>query len=232
MKHVFAAQSFWSLMFHSSFLSKLILLGAGVALFLVLFLFFYKYFLIREYRKHIARAQNALNRCSSFSDLVSLASSLTGTYPGSILNAGLTALKKSIESHKEGIAHIDRADAEAFSSATTLAFNRVIQLQYQFVPFLSVSAAVSPLIGLFGTITGLIQSFMAIGRVGSADLASIAPGIAEALLTTFAGLVVAIPAFVLFHILTTYIRSFEFEMDQLVVGFESLVEKEVVACVN
>ncbi len=231
MKHVFAAQSFWSLMFHSSFLSKLILLGAGIVLFLVLFFFFYKYFLVREYRAQVARAQGILSRCSDFPDLIAAANTLGGTYPGLLLNSGLAALKKSIEAHSSS-GRIEKSDAEAFSAALTLSFNRIVQTQYQFLPFLSVSAAVSPLIGLFGTITGLIQSFMAIGRVGSADLASIAPGIAEALLTTFAGLVVAIPAFVLFHVLTTYIRSFEFELDQLVVGFESLVEKQVVACVN
>ncbi|HAU30484.1 MAG: Protein tolQ [candidate division TM6 bacterium GW2011_GWF2_43_17] len=231
MKHVFAAQSFWSLMFHSSFLSKLILLSGAVVLFLVLFFFFYKYFLIREYRVQVARAQSVIARSSDFADLVSVSSTLAGTYPGMLLNTGLTALKKSIESHS-GSGRIEKADSEAFSNAISLSFNRIVQAQYQLLPFLSVSAAVSPLVGLFGTITGLIQSFMAIGRTGSADLASIAPGIAEALLTTFAGLVVAIPAFVLFHVLTTYIRSFEFELEQLVVGFEGLVEKQVVACAN
>ncbi len=230
MKHVFAAQSFWGLMLHSSFLSKCILLGAGVVLFLVLFLFFYKYFLIREYRLQVEQAQKMIDQAVSLADLLQLAVSISGTQPGRLLHKGLSALKKNIEARGGQQGTLTEEDAQAFSTAMTLSFNRIVEDQYHLVSFLSVSAAVAPLIGLFGTITGLIQSFMAIGRVGSADLASIAPGIAEALLTTFGGLVVAIPAFVLFHMITTYIRSFEFELDQVMVSMEGVVEKQVVEC--
>lgn len=226
MKHVFAAQTFLSLIFHSSFLSQCILFGAAVVLFLILFFFFYKYFLLREYRAHIARAEFLVGRCKTVTDLATTAKSLAGTYPGRILGAGLAALQNSVAEHP-GETVVKQEDAEAFIHSASLAFNRAVQEQYSLLPFLSVSAAVSPLVGLFGTITGLIQSFMAIGRVGNADLASIAPGIAEALLTTFGGLVVAIPAFVLFHLLTSYIQSFEFELEQLTSSFETIVSKQV-----
>jgi biopolymer transport protein TolQ len=65
--------------------------------------------------------------------------------------------------------------------------------------FLAVTSNVSPFIGLFGTVWGIMQSFYAIGQHGSADLSVVAPGIAVALITTVAGLIAAIPASVAFN---------------------------------
>ena len=53
-----------------------------------------------------------------------------------------------------------------------------------YLPVLSTSAAISPLLGLFGTVWGLIHSFISISQRGSADIVTVAPGIAEALITT------------------------------------------------
>jgi biopolymer transport protein TolQ len=61
---------------------------------------------------------------------------------------------------------------------------------------LATTAAISPLLGLLGTVWGIMYSFINIGQQGSASIATVAPGIAEALVTTIAGLVVAIPAMV------------------------------------
>ena len=59
---------------------------------------------------------------------------------------------------------------------------------------LATTANISPLLGLLGTVWGIMYSFISIGQQGSASIATVAPGIAEALVTTIAGLVVAIPA--------------------------------------
>jgi biopolymer transport protein TolQ len=69
--------------------------------------------------------------------------------------------------------------------------------------FLAITSNVSPFIGLFGTVWGIMQSFYAIGQHGSADLSVVAPGIAVALITTVAGLIAAIPASVSFNYFTS-----------------------------
>jgi biopolymer transport protein TolQ len=79
----------------------------------------------------------------------------------------------------------------------------------QYLSILSSSAAVAPLLGLFGTVWGLVHSFMRISETGIADIATIAPGIAEALITTLAGLIVAIPALIMFNYLQTKTRALE-----------------------
>jgi biopolymer transport protein ExbB len=65
---------------------------------------------------------------------------------------------------------------------------------------LSTTASVAPLLGLFGTVWGLVHAFMNIAATQSADITAVAPGIAEALITTIAGLLVAIPALVMYNV--------------------------------
>jgi biopolymer transport protein TolQ len=65
--------------------------------------------------------------------------------------------------------------------------------------FLATTGSTTPFIGLFGTVWGIMNSFMGIGRVGAASLAVVAPGIAEALIATAAGLAAAIPAVVAYN---------------------------------
>ncbi len=69
------------------------------------------------------------------------------------------------------------------------------------IRLLGMAAAVSPLLGLLGTVWGVMQAFLGMAQQQGADLAAVAPGIAEALITTLAGLIVAIPALVFYHIL-------------------------------
>ncbi len=62
------------------------------------------------------------------------------------------------------------------------------------VYWLAIIATVSPLFGLLGTVLGVMHSFVAVAQAGSSSITAVAPGVAEALITTAAGLVVAIPA--------------------------------------
>ena len=81
------------------------------------------------------------------------------------------------------------------------------------VSFLATTATVTPFIGLFGTVWGIMNAFEAIGRTGSANLALVAPGISEALITTAAGLAAAIPAAVFNNFYASRIRVLSPMMD-------------------
>ena len=69
----------------------------------------------------------------------------------------------------------------------------------RYLTFLATTGSTTPFIGLFGTVWGIMNSFMGIGRVGAASLAVVAPGIAEALIATAAGLAAAIPAVIAYN---------------------------------
>lgn len=84
------------------------------------------------------------------------------------------------------------------------------------LPFIATAVSVSPFIGLLGTVWGVLQSFLGIGATGSADLAVVAPGIAEALITTVAGLGVAIPALLCNNFLSSHLCDIEDSLERLV----------------
>ena len=100
---------------------------------------------------------------------------------------------------------LERAAQTAASEALTAMESRMT--------WLATIAAIAPFIGLFGTVMGIIDAFHGLGQAGSATLRAVAPGISEALITTAAGLVVAIPAVVGYNQLTARLREFAARMD-------------------
>jgi biopolymer transport protein TolQ len=93
------------------------------------------------------------------------------------------------------------------------------------VTFLATTASVTPFIGLFGTVWGIMTAFGDIGRMGSANLAVVAPGISEALVTTAAGLAAAIPAAVFYNYYSSRIRVLGSMMDDFALEFLNIVER-------
>jgi len=93
------------------------------------------------------------------------------------------------------------------------------------VSFLATAASVSPFIGLFGTVWGIMTSFEGIGQTGSTNLGVVAPGIAEALVATAAGLAAAIPAVWFYNLLTQRVKVFASDMDDFSMEFLNISER-------
>ena len=93
------------------------------------------------------------------------------------------------------------------------------------VSFLATTASVSPFIGLFGTVWGIMIAFEDIGAAGSANLATVAPGISEALVNTAMGLLAAIPAAVFYNLFSSRIRVLTSMMDDFALEFLNIVER-------
>ena len=90
---------------------------------------------------------------------------------------------------------------------------------------LATTSTVTPFIGLFGTVWGIMNAFHNIGVFGNANLAIVAPGISEALLTTAAGLAAAIPAVVAYNHLNGHLRGFSTDMEDFGLEFMNIVQK-------
>jgi len=88
---------------------------------------------------------------------------------------------------------------EAAQRAMRVALNREMDRVEQTVPFLATVGSTSPYIGLFGTVWGIMNAFLALGAMQQATLATVAPGIAEALIATALGLFAAIPAVIAYN---------------------------------
>jgi biopolymer transport protein TolQ len=93
------------------------------------------------------------------------------------------------------------------------------------LPWLATTGAVSPFIGLFGTVWGIIDAFYGLGNSASATLSAVAPGISEALITTAAGLLAAIPAVIAYNIFTNRMREFGARMDDFSLELVNMIER-------
>ena len=96
------------------------------------------------------------------------------------------------------------------------------------VPWLAITAAVTPFIGLFGTVWGIIDAFHGLGTAGAATLRAVAPGISEALITTAAGLAAAIPAVIAYNLIIGSIREMASRNDDFALEMLNLIERQQV----
>ncbi len=92
------------------------------------------------------------------------------------------------------------------------------------MPWLAITAAVTPFVGLFGTVWGIIDAFHGLGTAGAATLRAVAPGISEALITTAAGLAAAIPAVIAYNLIGSSIREFAARSDDFALEVLNAVE--------
>jgi biopolymer transport protein TolQ len=95
----------------------------------------------------------------------------------------------------------------------------------QWLVWLATTGAVTPFVGLFGTVWGIIDAFHGLATAGTASLHSVAPGIAEALITTAAGLFAAIPAVIAYNIFLQRIKEFAAQLDDFSLEFLNMTER-------
>ena len=93
------------------------------------------------------------------------------------------------------------------------------------VPFLATIASAAPFIGLFGTVWGILITFQRIGETGATNLATVGPGIADALVATAAGLFAAIPAVMFYNHFTTKVKGFASDLDDFALEFLNIAER-------
>lgn len=94
------------------------------------------------------------------------------------------------------------------------------------LPFLATVGSVSPYVGLFGTVWGVMHAFHALGNVQQATLALVAPGLSEALVTTAVGLFAAIPAVVAYNRYTTKVERLNSRYEEFMEEFSTLLQRQ------
>lgn len=98
----------------------------------------------------------------------------------------------------------------------------------RYLIFLATTGNVTPFVGLFGTVWGIMDAFHGLGMQGSANIAAVAPGISEALVTTAAGLLAAVPAVIFYNYYLSKIKALGTQMDMFSLEFLQVVERIVV----
>lgn len=114
----------------------------------------------------------------------------------------------------------------AIERSLQLAISEEITKLERSMNWLATVASVSPFIGLFGTVWGIMDAFLGLGNAGSASLRAVAPGIAESLVTTALGLVAAIPAAIFYNVFSTSVREIGTRMEDFAIEFQNLAERD------
>lgn len=210
MSHIFVGNALWHLIAQSDAICKGVLIVLLILSIISWALFFYKWILIRKKKKEIEQAIVEVDKVQSLDELLALGYRLNNTSGGYFINKNLMFLKSVLETARlNGRNGLTGEERELVREHADQVIDDELAKEETYLPFFSATAAVSPLLGLFGTVWGLIHSLVGISQKQSADIATVAPGIAEALITTLAGIMVAIPALVMFVYLNTQIKNIE-----------------------
>ncbi len=200
----------------------------------------YKLWVYRRAERQSATFLNVFRKSTKFSEVQAVcptlpASPLVGIFQSGYaeLNAQLRA-EKPVESARVAgevvrptavvgrptLKSLDAVD-RALLRATTV---ELTKLEHR-VPFLATTASITPFIGLFGTVWGIVVAFQGIAAAGSTSLGVVAQPIAEALIATAAGLFAAIPAVYFYNHFTNRVKHFAAEMDDFSLEFLNISER-------
>ncbi|MCL6565219.1 MAG: MotA/TolQ/ExbB proton channel family protein [Acidobacteriia bacterium] len=140
-----------------------------------------------------------------------------------IYTAGYRELESQLASSNPHGGKLKSLNAVAVSMQ--LASAEQVRRLERYMPWLATTGSVTPFIGLFGTVWGVMDAFSGLGEAGASSLRAVAPGIAEALVATAAGLFTAIPAVIAYNHYLHHIRELAARMDNFTAEFLAAIEK-------
>ena len=212
----------------SSLLSKFVLL------ILILFsvvswgIILYKLWTLGRAERQSAAFLDVFRKSSKFSEVQAVCKNLSDSPLVGVFQAGYAELNTQLRHAAPAGQPAARATLKSVTAldrallrAATVEVNRLEDR----VSFLATTASITPYIGLFGTVWGIMMAFQGIGATGSTNLGVVAPGIAEALIATAAGLFAAIPAVYFYNHLSGRVKLLAAEMDDFSLEFLNISER-------
>ena len=186
----------------------------------------YKGMLLRRAHAQSASFLEIFRKSSKFSEVNSVCPQLRASPLVGVFQAGYVEVNQQVRGggttagNRPTVRSLESLSRSLARAATVEATRLERRLS-----FLATTASVTPFIGLFGTTWGIMDAFGDIGRMGSANLAVVAPGISEALITTAMGLASAIPAAVFYNFFSSRVRVLSSMMDDFALEFLNIVER-------
>jgi biopolymer transport protein TolQ len=140
-----------------------------------------------------------------------------------LADTGFNELKEYDSTTKSGLSESE------IREGVLLTLERAVSQEFvdleRYLVFLAMVSTISPFLGLLGTVWGIMHAFMDIGTYGTANLSVVGPGIAEALITTIAGLGAAIPAVMGYNYFVSKVKAMGQEMENFASEFLSMLIK-------
>jgi biopolymer transport protein TolQ len=179
---------------------------------------------LRRARLQSGRFLRAFRRAARLQDVASVSEQFKPSPLVAVFDAGFEEYRRQVGNPSGTV-----KNPVAVQRATQIASSEELTRLERRLPLLATTGAVTPFIGLFGTVWGIIDAFHGLGTAGAATLRAVAPGISEALITTAAGLFTAIPAVIAYNQFTHSIREFGARMDDFSLEFLNHVERDTEA---
>jgi biopolymer transport protein TolQ len=205
-----------SLIETSGLVAKLVLLVLLVFSLMSWAIIFAKWGLLRRARMQSNRFVRAFRKSQRIQDISALADQFKPSPLVAVFEGAYEELRKQAPQPLR---------MPALQRATQIASSEELTRLESRLPWLATTASVTPFIGLFGTVWGIIDAFHGLGTAGSATLRAVAPGISEALITTAAGLFAAIPAVIAYNLFIQHIREFGARMDDFSLELMNEIER-------
>jgi biopolymer transport protein TolQ len=222
-----------TLVLRSSPISKGVLLTLGLLSVISWGIILYKLWTFRRTERQSVQFLDVFRRSSKFSEVQAVCKSLDDSPLVGLFQSGYAELTAQLRQSESPVGSNPHGAVVRPSLKSLPAVDRALlrasvvevnKLEHR-IPFLATTASMAPFIGLFGTVWGIITAFEGIGQTGSTNLGVVAPGIAEALVATAAGLVAAIPAVYFYNALTNRVKLFASEMDDFAMEFLNIAER-------
>lgn len=209
--------SFISLILEASLVVQIVMAILVLIIIVTCFLIIRKYLELRVIKKAADRFEDQFWSGKELNQLYEELGKQTNSNEGmeGIFQAGFKEFVR-LRKHEEPRASMDVLEGAQRTMRISLA--REIDKLETSLSFLATAGSISPYIGLFGTVVGIMNSFRALGAVQQATLAMVAPGIAEALIATAMGLMAAIPAVVAYN-------KYSHEVERLINRYDTFVEE-------
>ncbi len=208
----------WELVTTSSTATKIVLLILVLFSLVTWFLILYKWLEFRRIRKLGDRFFEELERTSRLEDAYHAVMKLPPSPFGRLLKEGINFFSELRpgalqEEDRSGFVTLTPTQLEVLRMQLAKEIGAERDLMARWIPWLATIGSVSPLLGLLGTVLGVMDAFIGIASGGSGNISAVAPGVAEALVTTVLGLAVAIPAVMAYNILANRLGIFAGELE-------------------
>ncbi|ADO47018.1 tol-pal system-associated acyl-CoA thioesterase [[Enterobacter] lignolyticus] len=196
--------SVWGMYHHADIVVKVVMIGLVLASVVTWAIFFSKSAELISHKRRLKREQQLLGDARSLNQ----ASDIAGAFEAKSLSRQLIS-----EAQNERELSAGAEDYEGIKERTGFRLERRVAAVGRHMGrgngYLATIGAISPFVGLFGTVWGIMNSFIGIAQTQTTNLAVVAPGIAEALLATAIGLFAAIPAVVIYNVFARMIGSYK-----------------------
>jgi biopolymer transport protein TolQ len=166
-----------------------------------------------------ARFVRAFRKSNSLETVVAAAESFRPTPMVKIFDAGYAEASRQLNSQHR------LTNKEAISRSLQVGLSEQLTHFEHNLNWLATIASVSPFIGLFGTVMGIVRVFSSLQSAGSTSLANVGPGVSEALVTTGVGLVAAIPAAIFYNLFGRKLKEMGDRFDNFSLEFMNMVER-------